>query len=439
MSSRKLSLALLVLLLPVAGYAVLRRQSSKTPAAAGTAATSIKTGIKTNYGADPVGDLQRKLDSGEAKLTYEPGRGYIRSLLKNLNIPESSQTLVFSKSSFQIDHISPKTPRALYFNDDVYVGLVPTGQFLELAAIDPVTGPVFYTIPREQVDHPKIEVQTNTRNCIVCHDSSTTDNPIPRLVMMSVLTKADGNSLRVPALLTTDQSRMDERWGGWYVTGTHGAQRHLGNMVVPASGSTLATIRDYIPHLNLDPGANVTDLTTRFDTKAYPNSNSDIVALMLLAHQTHVHNLITLATYEVKEAIQVHPEDTQKLLKEDGDLLVNVMLFSGETQFTSPIKGNTNFAAEFSSQGVRDSHGRSLKDLDLNRRLLKYPMSYLIYSKSFDSMPLIVKDYVYHRFREILTGEDKTKAFAHLSDADREDILEILKETKPEFAAILKK
>lgn len=410
------------------------RVQKKAPAPAAAKA------VPKVYGNDPAADLQRKLDSGEAQLTYEPGRGYIRSLLKNLNIPESSQSLVFSKSSFQIDHISPQTPRALYFNDDVYVGLVPTGPFLEVAAIDPVIGPVFYTMDRDQVDHPRLESQSSTRNCIVCHDSSTNDNPIPRLIMMSVLTMADGNALRVPAVLTTDQSPMNERWGGWYVTGTHGAQRHLGNMVVRAGGeSGPATIKEYIPRLNLAPGANVMDLSARFNAKQYPNPNSDIVALSLLAHQTHVHNLITLATYEVQEAMKLHPEETEKLIKEDGDLLVGVMLFSRATVFTDPIQGNTNFAAEFSSGGLRDSHGRSLKDLDLKKRLLKYPMSYLIYSKSFDSMPAPVKSYVYRRFREILTGEDKSAAFAHLSASDREDILGILQDTKPDFAATLKK
>jgi hypothetical protein len=253
--------------------------------------------------------------------------------------------------------------------------------------------------------------------------------------MLSVLPNPAGNALRAQSLLTNDQSPMIERWGGFYVTGTHGAQRHLGNMVVRAPASEIDSIKGYIPRLNLEPGANVTDLSTRFDTKQYPNPNSDIVALMLLAHQTHIHNLITLASYEVAEAVKSHPDTVDKLVKEDGDLLVNAMLFSGAVKFTDPIKGTSGFAAEFSRGGLRDSHGRSLKDLDLQHRLLKYPMSYLIYSKSFDSMPAPVRDYVYGRFRQILTGEDKSTAFAHLTETDRADILGILQETKPQFAA----
>jgi hypothetical protein len=421
-----------LLLIPVAGYALLRVQSSKTPPTASSTPAPVK---KTDYNDDAVAELQRRLDSGAASLTYEPGRGYVRSLLKNLNIPESSQSLVFSKSSFQLDHISPQNPRALYFNDDVYVGYVPTGELLEIAAIDPVRGPVFYTLSREQAAHPKMESQTQSRNCIVCHDSSSNDTPIPRLLMLSVLPNPAGNSLRALSLLTNDQSPMKERWGGWYVTGTHGAQRHLGNMLVRVDASAIESMKAAIPRLNLEPGANVTDLTGRFDMKPYPNPYSDIVALMILGHQTHVHNLISLAIYEVNEAMKLHPESVDELVKEDGELLVRGMLFSGAAAFTDPIAGPSGFAAEFASHGVRDSHGRSLKDLDLNHRLLKYPMSYLIYSKSFDSMPAKVKDYAYRRFHEILTGVDKTKDFAHLSESDRADILAILNETKPEFAA----
>ncbi len=352
---RKLGIGILILLLPAAGYALLRVQSSRTTAPVTAPAKAGPTSSRAGYAADAddaAADLQRRLDSGEAKLTFEPGQGYLRSLLQNLKIPESSQMLVFAKSSFQIDHISPQSPRALYFNDDVYVGFVPTGPVIEIAAEDPKLGPIFYTISREQSARPKIESQSQTRNCIVCHDASSSDNPIPRLLMLSVLPNPAGNALRAQSLLTNDQSPMNERWGGFYVTGTHGAQRHLGNMVVRAPASEIDTIKSYIPRLNLEPGANVTDLTTRFDTKQYPNPNSDIVALMLLAHQTHIHNLITLATYEVGEAVKSHPEKVDKLVKEDGDLLVNAMLFSGAAKFTDPIKGTSGFAAEFSSHGI---------------------------------------------------------------------------------------
>src|SRR5205814_1425272 len=116
---------------------------------------------------DPVTALQRKIDTGEATLEFEGERGYLRSLLKNLDIPQSSQGLVFTKSSFQLSLISPKTPRAIYFNDDVYVGFVQQGPVLELASIDPKLGPVFYTLDQEKSDHPHFEQRTN--ECLSCH------------------------------------------------------------------------------------------------------------------------------------------------------------------------------------------------------------------------------------------------------------------------------
>jgi hypothetical protein len=432
MSRRKLSLSFLILLIPVGGYAWFHVKAGKPPITA-----SAKTQPESSKYSDAAALLERKLEAGTAKLEYEPRHGYLRSLLRNLNIPESSQCLVFSKSSFQYDHISPETPRALYFNDDVYVGYVPTGRLFEITAIDPIAGPVFYTLDRDQSEHPKIENQSQTRNCIVCHDASNNDNPIPRLLMLSVLPDAKGNSLHRLSLLTNDKSPLNERWGGWYVSGTHGAQRHLGNMIIRAQIPDIESMKEYIPKLDLNPGANITDLSGIFNTRPYPNPNSDIVALMLLGHQTHIHNLVTLADYEVRDAMEHHPENTEKLVKEDGELLVEAMLFSGAAKFSAPITGTSGFSEEFSKQGKQDSHGRSLKDLDLKTRLMKYPMSYVIYSESFDRMVAPVKEFAYRRFREILNGQDKSSSFSHLSAVDRENILGILRETKPEFAATL--
>src|SRR6185436_18850866 len=74
---------------------------------------------------DPISLLNRRIERGEVKLRYTPERGCLPSLLKELGIPVSSQMLVFSKTSLQIDKISSTTPRAVYFNDDVYVGWIP--------------------------------------------------------------------------------------------------------------------------------------------------------------------------------------------------------------------------------------------------------------------------------------------------------------------------
>jgi len=376
---------------------------------------------------DPIAELQQKMDRGEVKLEYEPNQGYLRSLLKHLHISESSQTLVFSKSSFQMHLISPKTPRALYFNDDLYMGFVQDGPVLEFASMDPKAGPAFYTLSQEKDAAPKFERLTN--ECLACHMEHAPTGAVPRLLVLSVLPNPDGNAINAASLLTTDQSPWKQRFGGWYVTGKHGAQMHAGNMIVRSTSSALSNIRDYMDRMDTSSGANVTDLSTRFDTKPYLTPNSDIVALMLLTHQTNLHNLMTLAADKLQ-----HAGGTPEVIREITEPLVRAMLFSNAMSFTEPVIGTSGFVEYFSAQGPRDSQGRSLREFDLKTRLMRYPVSYLIYSPQFDELPAAVREYVYRRIREILTGQDKSPIFAQIADSNRAAILEILQETKPEFA-----
>src|SRR5438132_454136 len=365
-------------------------------------------------------------------LEYSENFGYLPSLLKQLNVPISSQTLVFSKSSFQLSQIAPEAPRAIYFNDDVYVGWVNHGQYIEVASLDAKTGPLFYTLEQEPDPNPKLEPQKE--ECLICHDTFQTNTPVPRLLMLSVLPNSAGNALKAAALITNDQSPLRERWGGWYVTGTHGKQQHLGNTIVRARADDIDDMKKFIARIDLSAGANVTDLSKRFDTKEYLSPHSDIVALMVLGHQTHVHNMITSGVYELRDAEEKGLSGKMNdIVKDAGERIVRAMLFAGEAPLTEPVLGTSSFAAEFKSQGPRDKRGRSLRELDLQRRLLRYPLSHLVYSKSFDAMPGGLKDYVYRRFREILSGQDTSSDFARLSETDRKAIFEILKETKADF------
>jgi hypothetical protein len=417
---RKIALTALALAVLV-GLLVLRRSPTAARQTAGAAER-----------IDAVARLQQKIDSGSVTLTFDAKTGYLSSLLTNLNIPLSSQVLILSKSSAQMSGISPARPRAVYFNDEAYVGWVQEGG-LELAAVDPKAGPFFYTLTQEENPHPKLERHTST--CVGCHDSS--DDPaklIPRLLMLSVLPDRDGRAIGAAALATTDRSPMRERWGGWYVTGTHGRQTHMGNQTFLPPAGELTTIPDFIKDVDLTRGSNVTDLTGRFDTKPYLRATSDIVALMVLGHQSHVHNLMAVAVYKLQDALAGQPKDADinALVKELGEPVVRAMLFSGEAPLTDPVAGTSGFADDFMKLGPRDSRGRSLRDLDLKTRLLRYPLSYVIYSDSFDQMPAVLKDYIYRRLREVLTGADKSPAYAHLSASDREAIVAILKDTKPE-------
>jgi hypothetical protein len=253
----------------------------------------------------------------------------------------------------------------------------------------------------------------------VCHYvAEAAPKFVPRLLVSSVIPDTTGNVEGTFPIETTDQSPMKERWGGWYVTGTHGNQLHAGNIALARAASLFSGL----PSAASTKSANVVDLKSFFDTTPYLTPHSDIVALMVLVHQKEVENRIVLASSKGDAAA-----------KETGEALVKAMLFAGAVPLTAPVKGTSNFAAEFAGQGPRDGRGRSLRDFDLQTRLFRYPLSYLIYSKSFDALPAGVKTYVYRRLREILNGEDKSKDFAYLSTADRTAILEILRATKPDF------
>jgi hypothetical protein len=367
--------------------------------------------------SDPVAELQKKIDSGAVTLQFDAQRGYLASVLTHLKIPVSSQTLVFSKTSLQSERISPRTPRAMYFNDDVYVAWVKDSGLIEIMSVDPKSGSAFYVLGQQKDEKPLFERSTG-HECSVCHFSrEAAPKFAPRLLFTSVLPDASGNVEGTFPIPTTDLNPLEERWGGWYVTGTHGAQRHLGNIVRKTPSSAF----EKLPAADFAASLNVTDLKGRFDTAAYLSPHSDIVALSVLAHQVEIHNLIAIAGAKGGPARDV------------GEPLVKAMLFAGAAPFTAPVRGTSNFAAEFSAKGPRDSKGRSLRDFDLKTRLFRYPLSYLIYTGNFDEMPEAVKAYAYRRLREILSGQDKSADFAHLSPADRSAILEILRETKPDF------
>ena len=383
---------------------------------------------------DPVSRLQARLDSGKAKLVYDEAHGYLKSVLKNLGVDPSSQALVYSKTSFQLRRISPTTPRSVYFTDDAYVGWVQGGDVVELSAVDPKQGAIFYALPQRKVEKPRFA--RHTHQCTQCH-SSTLTRGVPGHVVRSVFSAPDGQPiLRAGTYITDHSSPLKERWGGWYVTGTHGEQRHMGNLLVRRGDD---------PHqLDTSKGANVTDLGKLIDTSPYLTPHSDIVALMVMEHQTQMHNLITRASYEGRLTLRdenvmnkmlergknYRSATTRRRFASSGDRLLKYMLLVDETKLTSPIKGTLKFTERFAARGPRDRKGRSLRDFDLTRRLFKYPCSYLIYSEAFDALPAPVKSHVYRRLFDVLHGRDKSKDFVHLSPVDRKAILEILRDTK---------
>ena len=387
---------------------------------------------------DSVAHLQEQIDHGAVKLDYDDDFGYLRSALRALHVPLESQVLVFSKTSFQAPRIAPRTPRALYFNDNVQVGFVRTGDVLEFAALDPAQGIMFYTLDQEKTAKPRF---ARRDTCLQCHQSGGTLG-IPGLVVRSVFPESSGMPMfQAGTFITDHRSPLKERWGGWYVTGTTGSQVHMGNAVVTdrAAPEKLAT----------EASQNVTDLRRFTDTGAYLTSHSDIVALMTLEHQTQMVNLITRVGWETRLA-EFENDSMNKLLKRSptevsdsvnhridsaAEELVSYMLFREETALSEPIKGTSGFAEEFSAAGPRDAKGRSLRDFDMRTRMFRYPCSYMVYSEAFDALPQLVKARIYQRLFDVLTGKDKTKLNATFAPADRQAILEILRDTKKDLPA----
>ncbi len=386
---------------------------------------------------DPVVKLQKLLDSGELTLKYDEHYGYLPSVLDALNVPKSSQMLVFSQTSFQLRRIAPSHPRAIYFGDDTYVGWVQDGDVLEMSTVDPQQGAIFYTLDQTEASKPRFI--RDRGQCITCHASSRTQ-AVPGHLVRSVFPDDSGRPLLGSGTYVTDhRSPFEHRWGGWYVSGTHGTMRHMGN--------TIARDRQNPEELDREAAANLTDLTKLVNVKPYLSPHSDLVALMVLEHQTQMHNYITFANYEARSSQhydgvmnkaldrpdEYQSDTTKRRLDKASEKLVQYLLFAEEFQLTSPVKGMSEFANEFTSHGIRDTKWRSLREFDLQRRLFKYPCSYLIYSDAFMGLPEPIKQRVYGRMHEVLAEGDQSAEFAHLSAADRQAIREILSDTHAEF------
>lgn len=390
---------------------------------------------------DRVAKLAAELKTGKRKLSREQRLGYLRSLLAALDVPTSSQTLVFSKTSLQRNYIQARTPRALYFNDDTYVGYCQDGDVLEISTVDDDLGAVFYTLSQAEPDAAAAAPQLTrqTENCLICHASSATRN-VPGHTLRSVYSDAAGYPILSSGTYRTDQtSPFEHRWGGWYVTGTHGDLKHIGNYVHRGYGNP--------ERADFSSGWNLTKLAPLLETKDYLTPHSDIVAHLVLAHQTELHNRITHANFATRQAMDYQTnlnrelglpldeprESTTSRIRSACEPLVEYLFFCEEAPLTGKVVGTSGFAKEFAALGPRDKKGRSLRDFDLERRMFKYPLSFLVYSTSFQKLPSEAKRYVYGRMRDVLAGKDDSAMFKHLSADDRKAVSEILAETLPDF------
>jgi len=371
---------------------------------------------------DPVAKLNRSLAEGGRPLERDPRTGFLLPVLSALGVPVESQLLVFSKTGVQREYTSPHNPRALFFNDSVAVGYVPGAPLLELAADDPQQGVVFYTVDQAAAT-PTV---TRRTSCLGCHVSASTLE-VPGMIVRSNAVGDDGNVM--PQLGSNDvthQTPHPDRWGGYFVTlegaeAPYATRAHEGNITFSGRGST--SNQAFVDWRNSSP-----------ETRGYLSASSDIVALLLFDHQMHAINLMTRLNWEWRVAsTSGRASATDVTVRPLVDELAGYLLFAGEAPFSVPLTPRPGLAAHLLSRAPKDRRGRSFGQLDVVNRLLRYPCSYMVYSAAFDGLAPAVKNAVYGRMLDILSDDDPRKVDARVTADDRRAVLEILRDTKPDF------
>jgi hypothetical protein len=378
---------------------------------------------------DVVDPFVRKVNDGTIKLRWDKDNGYLSSILEGLKMPIESQALVFSKTSLQGHYITPKNPRAIYFTDEVSVAFIRNATLLEISAQEPQLGVVFYAIVNQQTTRPEI---ARSDSCLSCHETQNSMY-IPGMLDRSVGTGTGGEVMSTFGNFLSDhRSPFEQRWGGWFITGKTGTERHLGNVMLEQSGTPSS------------PPTGIDSLAGKMDLAGYPSPYSDVAAVMVLNHQVGMTNLLTRVGWETRVALDQKKKDPQesatadRLIASDANELADYILFADEPALHGKFESTSGFQQMFEAGGIRDKKGRSLKQLDLTKRLMRYPCSYMIYSRAFDQLPDATRNAVYSRMWEILSGKDKTAKYTRWTAADRAAAVGILLETKPNLPSYFK-
>jgi hypothetical protein len=395
---------------------------------------------------DATQRLERLLAAGKVKIDRTDAWTVLRDVMKQFDIPRESQVMVFSKTSKQNDRISPQTPRVVYFNDNAYVGYCLGGS-IEVATIDPKLGPIFYVLdPYEEPTKPLHFQRDNS--CLSCHGGPFTPE-VPGVIVRSVYPGPRGHPIMSQGSTVVDTTTpFSDRWGGWYVTGKHGNMLHRGNV-------TATEKNDQTIDINFKAGANVTNLSKFFDTTPFKRKQSDIVALMVLEHQTSVQNVLTKANQsslramymqtslqrELGETVMSEPTGTaRRIIDHCAEDVIEALLFKDEAVLPDGgIEGDPAFQTAFTKHAPQSNDGRSLKDFQLLYRLFKYRCSYMVYSLTFQHLTAPLKQTVFTRLWTVLEGKDSTGQYAYLGETERGHIRRILAETLPGAPAEWKK
>ena len=386
-------------------------------------------GYWTRPPQDRFARIKAEIETGKRQLDVGSEKGLLLSLLRELDVPVSSQMLVMSATSLQKGLINPRNPRALYFNDDTYVGFVPRGR-IEIASIDPELGGIFYISQRGRNDRlPRIE---RADNCMTCHAPHYLDE-IPGLVIESVVPGMTGGGEKAFRRETSGHAvPLDQRFGGWHVTGAGAFVRHWGNLMM-----------EFTPEGRRERNVQIGEL---FEPERYPLATSDILPQLLHEHQVGFVNRTVRATYRARgslrelEAAKGTPRESEVAAKWNAERetlardLVKYLLFADEAPLPSGgVQGDPQFKADFLARRKTAADGTSLRDFELQTRLFTRRCSYMIYSPSFLGMPAALKEAVFRQLGAALDEGHPMPEFAYLPDAEKRSIRTILKETLTEL------
>lgn len=384
--------------------------------------------------ANAITRLDARLAAGELDLPPQGASGRLSSLLAALGVPVSSQTLVFSKTSLQRHRIGPRTPRALYFGPDVYVGWVPGAAALEVMAGDPRLGFAFYKLPQDPQLPARFE---RDDSCLSCHASARTDDE-PGLLLRSVFPDEQGDPIASAGeTQVATATPFAERWGGWLVTGTFtGAHRGNGLAARDAQGR-------WQVH-----GRTANDLrafAADFAVDDYLAPTSDVAALLALEQQATVHNLLVRASLRARVALArdaqlndvLHEtgvrESTARLLESLARELAAALLLADEPAWAEHrIVPLPAFAAAFAQPWPRDATGVALGQLELREHTFVLPLSPMVHAPAFAALPGALRERVLERLR-VVFDRGRLPGGVHMTTAQRATVHAHLAATLPGY------
>lgn len=371
---------------------------------------------------DRFAELQEKAQKGEVKIDTSSDRAFLSSLLQALNVPVSSQMLVFSASSLQSEIINPRNPRALYFNEDTYIGWVPGG-LVEIIAADPEMGPIFYVFDRLRPGGPVPNVTRSTK-CMNCHAGNATRR-LPGLIAESLLVSQAGSSLETYRRdVQGHQIPLENRFGGWHLTGEHNLTDNKANVMG-------LTRNGRIEKTPVPPGQ-----FSNLDLHLLPTS--DILPHLVHEHQMGFENRLVYAIYTMRqlkaENKGLMSSEGKAEIEERAQELARYIVFADEAKFPAKgIVGDPKYAEDFLRDRKMTKAGLSLKDFDMKTRIFKHRCSFMLYTDTWEHAPKEIKDRVYYRMAEAL--RDAQPSMPHLAAEERRVIREILKETLRDLPA----